>query len=131
MSYITVHGRLTRNPELKYINIKGEQKAVVNFSVAEDKRFTEGASFYDCQAWGKIAEAIEKFFFKGKDIVVYGNHEQEPYEDKDGKTKRPWRLNVERFDFCGPKDAGSAGTSGAAPEGFVEVDPAEDDDVPF
>lgn len=49
MAHVTVHGRLSRDPELSFVPVKGDQKAVCRFSVAEDKRFGEDASFFDCQ----------------------------------------------------------------------------------
>lgn len=129
MAYIIVHGRITRDPELSQVNTKDGKKAVCKFSVAENKWFGEDASFYDCQAWGKQGEAIEKFFKKGKEIVVYGNHEQEPYKDKEGKVKRPWRLNVSRFEFCGSKSDDQAAH---IPAGFQEMDEEDDpDSIPF
>ncbi len=35
-------------------------------------------------AWGKIAEIIEKYAGKGKEIGVTGKLESRSYEDKDG-----------------------------------------------
>lgn len=131
MAYITIHGRFVRDPELSYVQVKGESRALCKFSVAEDKRFGEGASFYDCQMWGKQGEAIQKFFFKGKDIVLHGRHEQEPYEDKDGKTRRPWKFSVDRFEFCGSKKDGESSSQSDPniPEGFQVME--DDDDIPF
>lgn len=130
MANITIHGRFVRDPELSHVTVKGEDRALCKFTVAEDKRFGEEASFFDCQIWGKRAETIQKFFSRGKDIVLYGRFEQEPYEDKEGKTRRPWKLTVENFDFCGSKkDGESASRSDSdVPDGFTQID---EEDMPF
>jgi single-strand DNA-binding protein len=47
----------------------------------------ENTEWHKVTAWGKIAEIIEKYVVKGKEIVVEGKLTHRSYEDKDG-TKR-------------------------------------------
>lgn len=128
MNSVIIHGRLSRDPELKVVEIKGDDVKVCNFSVAVDK-YGEGANFFRCQAWRKSAEMVDKHFHKGKEIIVQGSMEQDKYE-KDGETRYSWTLNAQRIEFCGKKDDAPAGTksetsSQTAPES------EDDDDVPF
>lgn len=126
MNQIIVKGRLVRDPESKTIATRKGDMAVCDFTVATDRMYGEGADFFNCQAWGKTGEIVEKFFFKGKEILVSGSMECDPYENKEGKKVYPWRLKVGRVEFCGSKKDDPVQSK--APEGFTEVD---DDDIPF
>lgn len=123
-----IHGRLTRDPEIKdYKNKDGQDGQLCNFTVAADNRYGNktDASFYNCTVFGKRAAAVKKFLNKGSEIVVTGYHEQEEYQDKNGDNKRTWRFSVIDFDFCGKK---AEGNKSDAPEGF---EPVDDGDIPF
>lgn len=128
MNSIIIKGRLTRDPELKYVSIKGDNKAVCKFSVAVDRTFGEGADFFNCQAWGKTGEIVDKFFTKGKEILISGSMECNPYENKEGKKQYPWQLNVNRIEFCGSKNDSGGGAAPNLPDG---IDEEEDPDIPF
>ena len=123
----TIHGRLTRDPEVrKFVTQACEDGQVCNFTVAADNRFgakTE-ASFYPCSVFGKRASTIEKYFRKGSEIVVVGHLEQDEYESN-GEKKRTWKMHVIDFDFCG-SGKGKAEQDQPAP-GFSSTD----EDIPF
>jgi len=93
-------GRLVRDPETRYVG----EKAVVSFTIAVDRKYKpEGAKktadFLKCEAWGKTAETIAKFFCKGKPIIVEGRLEQQEWTDKEGNKKDKTVIVVESFDF--------------------------------
>lgn len=131
MNRIVIHGRLTRDPDLKdYTNAKGENGKVCNFSVAVNRSFGDDADFFNCTAFGKRAEVINEFFSKGREIVVEGSMQCDPYDDKDGNKRYPWKLMMSAFDFCGSKtdSSKSAKSEPTTVAGFEEID---DDDIPF
>ena len=131
MNLLVIKGRLSRDPEIKQVDVKGESKSVCTFDVAVDKSFGEGADFFRCQIWGKRAEFVEKFFSKGKEILVQGSHESRSYTDKEGNKRVAWDLKAGQVEFCGSKregDGGSSQTTGV-PEGFAPLE--DDDDIPF
>jgi len=128
MNQIIIHGRLTRDPETKTVSVKNETTTVCKFSVAVDRTFGEGADFFNCQAWGKTGEIVDKFFNKGKEIIVSGSMECNPFDGKDGKKVYPWQLNVARIEFCGSKKD-SAGAAPNLPDGIELAE--DDDDIPF
>lgn len=104
MAYITIHGRLTADPELKSGNKDGKDWNMATFTVAVNNRYpSEEASFFNCSIWGNKATAICNYFGKGSEIVLYGNFEQEPYTDNEGNVKRPWKMRADGFDFVGNK----------------------------
>lgn len=128
MNNITIHGRLTRDPELKdYTAANGDVGKMCRFCVAVDRRFGDETDFFECVTFGKPAEVIDKFFSKGKEIVVSGSMECNSYKAKDGTKRYPWRLRMSSFDFCGSKKDGEK-TESDAPSGFG---PVNEEDIPF
>lgn len=100
MNYHIIHGRLTRDPELTpRRNSEGSDR--VNFTVAVDRRYGDETEFFDCVAFGKRAETIDKFFSKGQEIICWGEGHINSYEGKDGVKRRSYSIFVEGFDFCG------------------------------
>ena len=120
MNSITIIGRLTRDPV--YTAAENNKSQRVNFTSASDNRHGTGASFYDCVSFGKQADIIDKWTYKGKMVAVRGTFEQgEPYTDKNGNTRRSWSLWVEECQFVdGKKDEAQTDSFEAALE-----------DVPF
>src|SRR3990167_7597844 len=92
---ITLYGNLARDPELKTTQ---NGKTIVNISVAENWQFgeTKGVSFFNCIAFGKTAENINKYFQKGKPILLFGDMRQESWE-KDGKKQYTYKVMISSF----------------------------------
>lgn len=129
LNNITIHGRLTANPELKHTQ---SEVPFCTFTVAVNRSYTQGdekiTDFFSCIAWRGLAEMIAKNFYKGKEILVYGEMNNNPY-DKDGVKMAWWQLKVNGVDFCGKKeDSGQAQADMGVPEGFDKI---QDDDIPF
>ncbi|WP_027399834.1 single-stranded DNA-binding protein [Anaerovorax odorimutans] len=128
MNQIVIKGRLTRSPELKTIQGKNGETSVCSFSVAVNRRFGEETDFFDCQAWGKAGEFVNKNFQKGQEILISGEMQCHPYENKEGKKVYPWRIKTDQIEFCGSKKDNANSDAPPLPEGIEEVD---DDDLPF
>lgn len=95
-----IHGRLVRDPELTpRKNSEGSDR--VNFTVAVDRRFGDESDFFDCVAFGKRAETIDKYFKKGQEIITWGEGHINSYEDRNGVKRKSYSIFVEGFDFCG------------------------------
>ena len=68
LNHITIMGRLTRDPELRYTQ---SQTPVASFSLAVDRDFgsrdggEKQTDFIDCVAWRQTAEFVSKYFQKG------------------------------------------------------------------
>ena len=106
MNTHTIHGRLVRDPELTPRR-NSDSSDRVNFTVATDRRFGDETDFFDCVAFGQRAEVINKFFSKGKEIIVWGEGHINSYEGKDGVKRKSYSIFVEGFDFCGSKEKSS------------------------
>lgn len=89
MNKVTLIGRLTKDPELKYA--AGTGTAVANLTLAVDRRNTKDrkkeADFIPVVIWGKQAEATATYVSKGKLFGVAGRIQVRSYDAKDG-TKR-------------------------------------------
>ena len=127
MNRIIIHGRLTRDPEMK-TGASGVE--FCKFTVAVDRKLNKDkmkdkqADFFDCTAFGKTGAAINAFVKKGREIIVEGRMESSTSE-KDGQKRTFWGITVDTFDFCGSKgDAPAAAAEESAPTP-VDVD------VPF
>ena len=90
---ITIHGRLTADPELR----KAGDKSVASFTIACDRDFGEKkADFFNCVAWEKKAEHISSYFGKGQEAIVNGRLQTRSYADKEsGKQRTVYEIVVE------------------------------------
>ena len=90
LNQINIMGRLTKDPELRRT---GSGTAVTSFTIACDRDFSNKESgeketdFIDCVAWRSTAEFLEKYFSKGRMIVVAGRLQKRSYTDKDGNKR--------------------------------------------
>lgn len=102
MNNHTIHGRLVRDPELTPRK-NSDSSDRVNFTVAVDRRYGDETDFFDCVAFGKTAELIDKWLAKGREVIVWGEGQIHSYEDKNGVKRKSYSIFVQGFDFCGSK----------------------------
>ena len=96
MNLVTLVGRLTADPNLKYSQ---SGKAFCKFTLAVQRDFKKDeADFINCTAWDKRAEAIAEYLRKGRRIAVQGRLNVNSY-DKDGETKWVTDVIVDKFEF--------------------------------
>lgn len=126
MNKIVIHGHLGRDPELKpYKTSKGEDGKLVSFAVGVSRTTGDETDWFDCTAFGKTAEVIDKFLRKGSEVIIEGAMESRKYEAKDGSKRTAWGIRVERFEFCGKK--GDVGNPSQIHDSFE----ASEEDIPF
>lgn len=141
MNNVVLIGRLTKDPEIRYI--PESQNAVASFTLAVDRPFAKDkqADFIRITVFGKQAENCERFLTKGKLAGVQGRLQTGSYKNKEGATVYTTDVVADRVEFLewGDKAAGdrsgfgferqeAKGGSGI-PEGFQALD--DDDDIPF
>lgn len=138
-------GNLGRDPELR-VTPKGTQ--IATFSLALNHTWKtdtgekrEEVTWVDCEAWGKIAETIAKYMFKGRSMYAEGRLKLDQWEDKNTKEKRSrMKVVVEQFQFLG-ENKGGDGKPAEKKEGKPTAEPTTtagaarsenlDEDVPF
>ena len=97
MNNVTLMGRLTRDPELKYSQAG---KAYCRFSLAVQREFNrEEADFINCLAFGKTAETIAEWLGKGRRIAIVGRIQTGNYENKNGEKVNTFEVVADRFEF--------------------------------
>lgn len=101
MNNITLMGRLTRDPEIRYTTGK-DPVAVAKFTLAV-RRNAEQTDFIDCVAWAGTAEMVEKYFTKGMMMAVTGSLQIDNWETKEGEKRRSAVVNVRSSYFCESK----------------------------
>lgn len=141
MNSVILIGRLTRDPEVRYIS--ENQMAVATFTIAID-RFggkEKKTDFPRITVFGKQAENCERFLTKGRLVGIQGRLQTGSYTNKDGATVYTTDVVADRVEFLewGDKGASPAGAAGfdreeprgipGIPEGFQALD--DDDDIPF
>ncbi|HHU22028.1 MAG TPA: single-stranded DNA-binding protein [Clostridiales bacterium] len=141
LNHITIMGRLTRDPELRYTQ---NQIPVASFTLAVDRDYVSRDSgekqtdFIDCVAWRSTAEFVSKYFFKGSMAVVAGRLQIRDWTDREGGKRRSAEVVVENIYFGESKrsrDGNEASGSSFQPDAyggsaFAELDDDEDD-LPF
>ena len=132
-------GRLTRDPEVRYSQ---NGSAVANFSVAIDRRYKRDgettADFFNCTAFGKTGEFVEKYLRKGVKVVIEGELQNNNYEDKNGTKHYSVQIIVNQIEFAESKGSQTNSNDTAEPEanapaddGFMNIPDGIDEELPF
>jgi single-strand DNA-binding protein len=102
-------GNLGNAPEVKTFE---SGKKMARFSVAthENYRNAKGEKVTDTQwhtlvAWGKVAEIVEKYLTKGKEVAIEGKLVNRSYNDKEGNKKYVTEIQVNELLLLGAKAA--------------------------
>ena len=134
LNHITIHGRLTANPELKQTQ---SGVSVCNFTVAVDRSYKNGeekqADFFTVVCWRGLADMVAKYFTKGKEIIVSGEMQSRKWQDNEGNNRIAWEIMANGVDFCGSKsDGGNSAPTFSTNENSTEFEEVDDDSsLPF
>lgn len=80
---VTIVGRLTKDVEVRKTQ---SGKSVTQFTIACNRDFgNDEADFINCVAWGKTAENMGLYCYKGMQVGVTGRIQTRSYDDRDGK----------------------------------------------
>ena len=122
-------GRLTRDPELRHT---GTEKAVCNFTVAIDNGYGDNRStdFINCVAWNKTAEFVDKYFTKGRMIIVIGRIQTRSWDGRDGRKNYATEVVASEVSFGETKKNAEEYSAGGKVDEFKELDGLPDD-LPF
>jgi single-strand DNA-binding protein len=100
MNKVTLMGRLTKDPELRYTQ---QEKAFCKFTLAVNRAYKKDeADFINCVSFGKTAECIGKYLGKGRQIAVVGRIMTGNYE-KDGQRIYTTDIVVDEMFFADSK----------------------------
>ena len=151
MNKVILMGRLTRDPDIRYSNNSNGQLAIARFSLAVDRRFKRAgdsvdADFFNCTAFGKQAEFVERYLKQGTKILMSGRIQNDNYTNKEGQKVYSVQVIAEELEFAESKNASAANAGGytapasrpapsqaaAVSDGFMNIpDGVDDEDLPF
>jgi single-strand DNA-binding protein len=84
-------GHVGQEPEIKTLD---GGKKLASITIATNDFYTndkgekvEQTEWHRVTAWGKLAEIVEKYVDKGKEIAVEGKLTHRSYDDKDGNKR--------------------------------------------
>lgn len=132
LNEIILQGRLTTDPELK---VTSNNKPVTSFSIAVERDFsTDGekeTDFINIVAWNNTAEFINKYFTKGKQIIVRGSLRVRKWQTENGEKRNTTEVLAEKVYFCGDKEK-TSNNANFTPNNadYEEIDDG-DQDLPF
>ena len=134
MNSVVLIGRLTKDPEVRYIS--ENQMAVATFTVAIDRPAKSGqekkTDFPKVTVFGRQAENCERFLQKGSRVGIQGRIQTGSYKNKEGQAVYTTDVVADRIEFLEFKNSQSSTPQETeikdAPEGFRAV---PDNDIPF
>ena len=139
VNHVVLIGRLTRDAELKYTNTGfavSKLSIAVNRRKKSDAGWTEEVSYFDVVLWGKVAEALNQYLIKGKQIAVDGELRQNRWE-QDGQNRSKVEISANNIQLLGgggggkgPSQAGGGMPAGNTEQSHTSEDNFEDD-IPF
>ena len=135
MNKIIVIGHLGRDPEMRYTP---NGQGVTSFSVASSRKYTtssgeqrEETEWFNCSAFGKLADTCNQYLTKGKQVYVEGRLSSRTYQTQSGETRHSLDINVQDVQFLGQRDSGGSEAVGAAEAAGHHVPDEDVDDLPF
>lgn len=148
MNKVILMGNLTRDPEIRYS--QGENSlAIATFSIAVNRRFSRqgdtDTDFFNCTAFGKQAEFVEKYFKQGSRMLLTGRVQNDNYTNKNGERVYSVQIMADEIEFAERKSTADANASrgasnfgGGAPEpamaaddDFMNIPDGIEDGLPF
>ena len=86
----------------------GKKKASFRVATNESYRNAKGEKVTETQwhnlvAWGKLAEIVEKYLGKGKEVAIEGKLVNRSYNDKEGNKKYITEVQVSELLMLGAK----------------------------
>jgi len=126
MNKVILIGRLTHDPDLKYLS---SGKEFASFSLAvNDKYNKEDTDFIRCVLFGKGAEIFCQYMTKGRLVCVTGRLKVRNTEFK-GVRQKDYSVLVEDFEFL---EKGKSAPKKQEPDEYNDYSEGyDDDDIPF
>lgn len=125
MNKVILLGNVTRDPEIRYS--QGENSlAIARFSLAVNRRFARqgdtDVDFFNCTAFGKQAEFVEKYFKQGSRMLLTGRVQNDNYTNKNGEKVYSVQIIADEIEFAERKSSADA-NSGGGNAGFTPSAP--------
>jgi single-strand DNA-binding protein len=99
---VLIEGNLTRDPELR-LTPKGSKVAV--FTIASNRYYgsgenrTEEVSFFEVEAWNRLAEVCGEYLTKGRGVRVIGRLKQDRWQTTEGENRSKVKVVSREVEF--------------------------------
>ena len=123
LNNISITGRLTKAPELKYT---ATNKPVLSFCIACDEGYGDNkqTDFIDLVAWNATAEFIARNFDRGDLMSVTGRLKTRTWEDGNGTKRKATEVRVQSVEFGESKRKTEPAASAPNPNAEILTPPA-------
>lgn len=128
MNQIILIGRLTRDPELRYLPTTGTPVATFILAVNRDYKDKDGnvpADFIPVEVMGKVADFVMNYITKGRLVAIKGAIRIDRYT-KDDENRTYAKVSAKSIQALDSSKNKSQNIE--APQGFQAID---DDEIPF
>ncbi|MBN2471105.1 MAG: single-stranded DNA-binding protein [Anaerolineae bacterium] len=134
--YTVIVGNVGRDPELRYTP---GGAAVCDFSVAVNRRWTgqdgqqnEKTTWFRVTCWNKLAEVVNQYVTKGRQILVTGEVDASAWVDNDGNARATLEMTARDVKFLGSRQDDFNGGFGQEGGGSGPGPSSSDlQDIPF
>lgn len=102
LNSLIIEGNMVREPEIGQTN-KGT--SFCKFTIASNRSYVlnneavEEVSYFDIEAWTKMAEVCKEYGERGRGVRVVGRLKQDRWIGKDGKTCSKVKVVAEHVEF--------------------------------
>lgn len=126
---VVLVGRLTRDIEIKYTQsgmAVGKLGLAVNKRIKRNEQWIDETSFFDVTLFGKVAESLQPYLTKGKQVGVDGELRQNRWE-QDGQKRSKVEVVANNIQLLGGNQQGGQQNNSVPQDnnGF------QDDNIPF
>ena len=141
MNNVVLVGRLTKDPELKYIPVSGTPVATFTLAIDRDYKNKDGSTstdFIPVEIMGKPAEFCANYITKGRLVGVQGSIRVDRYDTPNGEKRTFTKVagrNIQALESSRGSLEGSPSSGPqfkpsdvVSPDEFSAI---QDDDVPF
>ena len=128
MNQIILIGRLTRDPELRYLPTTGTPVATFMLAVNRDYKDKDGnvqADFIPVEVMGKVADFVMNYITKGRLVAIKGAIRIDRYT-KDDENRTYAKVSAKSIQALDSSKNKSQNVE--PPQGFQAID---DDEIPF
>ena len=132
MNNVVLVGRLTKDPELKYLT-SGTPVATFTLAIDRDYKNKDGSittDFIPVEIMGKPAEFVANYITKGRLVAIQGSVRVDRYETPDGEKRTFTKVAGRNIQALESKSKVEQGEQ-APQESPAEFSAVDDDDVPF
>ncbi len=117
MNKVSLTGRITKDPEIRYTP-NGMANLLFTLAVDRQVRDASGnrqADFISCVAWGTTADFMSRYVKKGNMLAVVGRIQTRNYQGQDNQMHYVTEIVVENVENLSPREQATQSTGYGQP----------------